>query len=98
MFATDLPRLVHSLELETDAGKVNLATIALLLAGFGAAQIMSALGAIIDRFIYVIFYRKQRPPPNLRLQPFVNHRHLMKEARFIALIAGLCVAGLIIAL
>jgi hypothetical protein len=90
----DITGLFRSLELETDAGKVNLATIALVLSGFGVKQVLEALGALIDRLIIVFWYRNREPPSGLRINEWVDERSVMKEVRLVMVMAALCLAGL----
>jgi hypothetical protein len=94
----DLAGLFKSLELESDAGKINMATIALILGGFAAKQIIEALGALVDRLIIVLWYRNREAPAGMEIKDWVDERSVMKEVRFVAVLAALCLAGLSIGL
>jgi hypothetical protein len=78
--AIDVPQWFRELELESDAGKINLGMIVLIAVSFGVAQIISALGTFADR----IFYALKWLPRNFELKPYVDTANTWKEARFTA--------------
>jgi hypothetical protein len=86
----DVPQWFRELELESDAGKINLAIIVLIGLSFGVAQVIGALGAFADR----IFYALKWLPRSLALRPYVDTANTWKEARFTALLGVLCVASI----
>jgi hypothetical protein len=86
----DVPEWFRELELESDAGKVNLAIIVLIALSFGFAQLIGALGALADR----IFYALKWLPRSHALRPYVDTANTWKEARFTALLGVLCVASI----
>jgi hypothetical protein len=88
--ATDLPKLFRALELETEAGKINLATIVIVTGAFTFAAVIGALGGLADRLMYIIWLRKQPLPPGFELEPWINKKHVMREARFTLVLLIVC--------
>jgi hypothetical protein len=90
----DVFESVKDLELGTPEGFVNVIVLGLISGGFIAPTFLRAAGALVDRIIYLVLVLKNRPAPNRLLAPFVEPRASLYEAGVVALVGGLCFAGL----